>query len=244
MCNDSHVASIRPPEVYQIYEFLKPKGLTTANRHMEKLSHVFTKAVEWGVVADHPMTNRKFVKQHPKLKKVYVTDEQVAQAVSMAPDMIVSYVRLKLMTGLRMTDMLQLKWSDYDENGLHVAPSKTALSSGIALVLTRSPRLDEVLRELKAQNPLDIPQYVFTTREGKPYIKADKSATAFRSMWQRWMHRVEKQHGFKFTERSLRVKAGSDAKSDQAAAEMLAHTSTLTTIRHYRAKEREINTGD
>ena len=44
----SDPSSIKPHHIYKVYDSLQQHGLTSANRHMEKLSHLFTKAIEWG----------------------------------------------------------------------------------------------------------------------------------------------------------------------------------------------------
>ena len=71
--------SIKTKHCYQVYEELKKRGLTTANRHIEKLSHLYTKAIEWGIVDEHPMVG-KFRKQHAMPARTYITDETIAHS--------------------------------------------------------------------------------------------------------------------------------------------------------------------
>jgi integrase len=210
---------------------------------MIRLSHLFTKCIEWGMMRDHPMTGNRFRKKQPTAPRVYVIDDQVIQALELAPPMIEAYCWLKLITGLRMTDLLSLRWSDWQDDGLHVRPSKTLKSTGKALVFERSPVLGRLMDELHRMTNFHIREYVFVNREGRPYIKPDRSANGFQSAWQRWMRKVKAAHGFTFSERQLRVKVGSDAKSVQDAAERLANDPRVA-AKHYRAKPTRIKTGD
>ena len=188
------------------------------------------------------MTNRKFVKRHPTPPRIYITDEQVEKALTLAPNLITQYVRLKLMTGLRMTDMLSLKWTDWVDAELTIQPSKTRKSSGISQVYV-GDELTEIMESLRRMTHFHIREFVFVNREGRPYIKPNKSCRGFQSMWKRWMVRVEGGYGFKFTEKQLRVKVGSDQESLKHASEMLGHASETTTAKHYRAKPVRIETG-
>lgn len=239
---ESSPRAIKPSHIYQVYNSLKPRGLHQANKFMGKLSHVFTKAIEWGVIDRHPMTNNKFIKQHPSPPKKYITDEQVKLALESAPALLLEYVNLKMLTGLRMTDLLGLKWSDWDNGELNVEISKTINTTGEVRIYV-GDELAQIMDRLKSLTPFHIREYVFVNREGRPYLKPDKSCSAFRERWAVWMRNVEKQHGFRFTERQLRVKVASDQETDKKAAELLGHSSEKTVKKHYRAKPIVINTG-
>ena len=54
---------ITPQVIYQYRDKIsRDRSKKQANLDLEVLSHCFTKAIEWGVVSDHPMTNKKLVK--------------------------------------------------------------------------------------------------------------------------------------------------------------------------------------
>lgn len=233
MVGSSRAAAFQTHHCYQVYEALKPRGLTTANRHMEKLSHLFTKGLEWGSVHAHPMV-QKFRKEHPEPNRTYVSDEQLQAALKAAPPLIKAYVELKLLTGLRMSDMLRLKVRDWDKNeGLKVTPSKTRKSSGVSLIFEPTPALEAAIDAILALPRPHITEYLFCTRSGDPYLKPDGTMNGFQSIWQRWQAKLE--HRFK--ERDIRVKVGSDQETDAEAARILGHApGSATTRKHYRAK--------
>ena len=65
MVGENSVSAFKPHNAYQLRDTifratLRGSGETYTNRVMEKLKHLLTKAIEWGVVAEHPMTDSKF----------------------------------------------------------------------------------------------------------------------------------------------------------------------------------------
>lgn len=60
------------------------------------------------------------------------------------------------------------------------------------------------------------------------------TTAGFKTEWQKAMARYAADGFEHFWEHDIRAKAGSDAKSDEAASELLDHTTTSTTKRHYR----------
>ena len=233
------VVSFSPKNAYQIRDYLqrdartdrnRKDGKTYANHHMAVLKHVFTKSIEWGLRNDHPMINGSFKMFETSRTEMRVpTDQEVRAAIRSANPTIQAYCRLKLMTGLRRTDLLGLKLSDIRDQYLYVTPSKTAKSTGQTLRIEITPELDEVLKECKAIQPLSI--FLFKTRRGQSYMSEDKGCSGFESMWQRWQSKLPKEQ--RFTERSLRNTVGH--QGDLAtASERLGHASSATTKRFYR----------
>ena len=89
-CNTDAVADFKPQHAYQLRDHLKQSatqgsGEKMANRHMALLKHVFTKAIEWGVVEERPMTGGKF-KIFPESKsQLHIpTFEEVEETLKLA----------------------------------------------------------------------------------------------------------------------------------------------------------------
>ena len=237
---NADVNAIRPKDCYKIRDELTRKhGSTYANRYLEKLSHLFTKAIEWGVRNDHPMKG-KVLKNKLRPERRVPDDHEIEEALKVASPMIRCYVELKLLTGLRMSDMLSLKLSDILPDGIHVKPRKTSASSGKELIIAwdEDGVLSDVVSRIKSLPRPIASLWLFCTRRGQPYIKRNGPMRGFQSLWQRWMRKAlsETELDQPFTERSLRTKVGSESESDQAAADRLAHTSTVITRRAYREK--------
>jgi len=236
---NTNASFVRPKHCYELRDVITTRhGATSANRHLEKLSHVFTKAIEWGVIDDHPMKG-KVMKNKLRPKRRYVEDWEIEEALKVASPLIKCYVRLKLLTGLRMSDMLSLRRSDIKEDGIHVTPRKTQASSGkkIVVVWDEAGELRQVLSDIQTIRPMPS-VYLFCNRWGQSYIKSDGSANGFQSIWQRWMRKASNETALqeKFQERWLRTKVGSDSANLQEAADRLAHSNVDTTSRRYREK--------
>ena len=109
--------ALEPQHIYQYVEKRSRKktsdaGKTTggriaAHREVEVLSHSFTKAVQWGYVRAHPFKNEVRLEGEAPRER-YIEDWEVVEVLSL-PSVrkrgsvlaIQSYIRLKLLTGLR-----------------------------------------------------------------------------------------------------------------------------------------------
>jgi integrase len=225
---------------------IKKHGGTTANHMVGVLSHAYTKAIEWGQCRDHPIKG-KVIKRKVIVKRRVPEMHHIEAAMSILTDkqgMLRHYIELKLMTGLRMTDMLSLRRSDIKPDGLHVTPSKTANSTGKSLIFEYDDNnlLWGTLESIKGYSKYIKSIYLFSNGKGQPYINLDadsanyKSCNGFQSMWQRWQNKALKTGvlEWKFSEKSIRNRVGSDSSTAEEAAERLGHSSTATTRKHYR----------
>lgn len=152
--------------------------------------------------------------------------------------LIQAYMRLKLLTGLRKSDLLKMKEADLKDNGIHIHTSKT----GKAIIYEWTPALRKAVADVKAVRAVDISPFLFCTKKGKSYLDEATSKTeGWDSMWQRFMRRVlsETKVTERFTEHDLRAKCASDAESLEHAQQLMAHTdSKITKAVYCRKPER------
>jgi len=237
LIGDNPVTTFRPKNAYQLRDYLKAQavkgsGEKQANRQMAVLKHTFTKAIEWGVVDVHPMHEGSFKMFPEERSEMRIpTLEEVLKALEVAPPMIQSYVRLKLLTGLRQTDLLGLAVQDVKDGYLEVMVSKTKKKTAQVLRFEMTEELEQVVKECRERPPLS--KYLFKTKKGACYLKEDKTAEGFASAWTRWQAKFPK--GERFTERSIRNLVGSMGDL-QSASERLGHASSATTKKFYRSK--------
>ena len=78
--------------------------------------------------------------------------------------------------------------------------SKTEKRTEQVLEFQMTPELKAVIDQCNAIKPLS--PYLFKTRKGEPYLKPDKSAEGFTSIWQRWQNKMPEDK--QFLERSIR----------------------------------------
>jgi integrase len=251
------IEDLEPADCYEYVERRVDKrsgkpAITAAHRELEVLSHAYTYAVErWRAMKAHPFKKELRLEGDlaPKGRDRYVDNWEFTEALGLKPfrkkgsvRMLQAYIRIKLRTGLRMTDLLLLKQSDCREDGLHVQPSKVENSTGIRQVFTwvdeqgRDTGLKAAIEEALSARPVDIAPWIFCTDEGKCYVDDTVRADSFQSVWQRFMDRVlnETKLEHRFAEHDIRVKVGSDLETIEAAQRLLGHADSRTTKRFYR----------
>lgn len=231
--------AIQPKDVYKYVDVRKAK--VSAHREIALLKHAFTKAVEWGYLSKHPFKGE--VRLHgEKPRTRYVEDWEIIECLSLpavrkngSVRSIQAYIRLKLLTGLRRGDLLRLRISDVDANGIRISTNKT----GRPIVYELTETLCSELESIKLSRQVDISPYFFCKSDGNGYINEKTGdASGWNSMWQRFMARVlsETKVIERFTEHDLRAKVGSDAESLERARQLLAHADSKLTNRVYRRK--------
>jgi len=232
------VQAIRPKHIYSFREICnKRHGAISCNRDLEVLSHAFTKAIEWGVIDEHPMVGKKVTKNPAARRKRYVEDWEVVQFLSIASPFLQMYIELKLILGLRKGDMLSIMHACMASDGLHVTPRKTAASSARSIIYEWTPDLRLAIQSIvKRKGNMESP-YLFCTRQGLPYIKEDGTTSGFDSIWQRTMYKALNSTNLveRFTEHDLRAKVASDTSADHAK-ELMGHSDSKITDRVYRRK--------
>jgi len=239
MIGDNPVGAFKPHHAYQLRDTihrgtLRGSGETYTNRVMGNLKHLLTKAIEWGVIPEHPMTDSKF-KMLPTPKKSQISRalsiEQVEDMLPEAVPWLQCYVKLKLKTGLRQVDLLLLTVRNITPEGLLVTPHKTENSTGKSILFEWDDELRKIVDQIKALPPTSI--HFFTTQQGKLYFINGRRTTAFDSTWARWMKWFAKE--MRFSERSIRNLVGSE-DGLQEASNRLGHADTSTTAKYYRLK--------
>lgn len=233
---------------YQYQDRRGEKHKTAANHELEILSHAFTKAVKWGFTAIHPFRVGKFEKLPYVPRDRYVEDFEVEAAMDFAQRMrqkqigmvMHAYLRIKLLTGRRRSEILRLdEKKDLLIEGVRFTLTKTKRKTGVrTIIMPWTDALRQAIDDALKARPVDIAPWVFCTRKGKPYITEDGKATAFNSLWQRFMDGLVKEGKIKdrFHEHDLRGKAGTDVGSIERAQELLQHSDQRTTKMIYRRK--------
>ena len=241
------LATIEPQHIYQYVDKRKDgnTGLVAARRELALLSHAYTKAVQWGYIRAHPFKGEiRLEGEKPRTR--YIEDWEILECLSLVSArkrgsvlMLQAYIHLKLLTGLRRGDLLRLKVSDCQQEGIHVSTAKT----GKSVIYEWTPALRNAVDNAKATRPVDISPFLFCNKRGESYI-SEKTGTAsgWNSMWQRFMKRVleETKITERFTEHDLRAKCASDAGTLEHAQKLLTHADSRITERVYRRKPEKV----
>ncbi len=249
------ISDIKPKHIYQYIEKRRVKvkdpktgklkgGLTVAQREIEKLSHAYTKAVEWGLIDSHPFKGETRISGN-KPRDRYVEDWEIDECMTVTCQRkkgsvlaIQAYIQLKIITGMDRSDILRLTMSDLKEDGIHNQRHKTISSTGKRTIYKWTPELRAAVDMAKEARPVLSP-FLFCKRDGGGYYNEETGRPdGWKGMWQRFMDRLiaETKVTERFTEHDLRAKAGSDAEDLDQARGLLAHADVSTTDRIYRRK--------
>lgn len=238
---DNAIAAISTPHIIQYRDAVTElHGAVAANRDMETLSHVFSKAIEWGILdnSQHPMRGLR-LKNARKPRERYVTDDELAAALQHASEFLRCYILLKGLTGLRKADLLSIKLADITDEGIQVTPRKTETTTRRKKSIPLTHEIQSVLDKIMAGRGKVTGLYLFCTRKGAPYISDDGTTSGFDSLWQRFMAKVVAAGIQRFTEHDLRAKVASDADAEHAQ-QLMDHSAPGITERVYRRKAKVV----
>lgn len=221
---------------FKYYDERKKAGISAANTDLKTLNHVFSKAVEWGVIrnADHPTRGLK-IKQSDPVRDRYVEDWELREFLKVVPEWLRLYVIFKLLTGMDKSTILSIKRADLIEEGIITARIKT---KGKKRIYEWSPELKQCVEQIKALKLPVKSLHLFCDKHGRPYVNDDGYTSIFDGAWQRCMKKALETTELenRFTEHDLRAKVASDAESLDVAQKLLDHADVRITKRVYRRK--------
>lgn len=141
-------------ESYQTTRRDQGAAAGTVNRERSVLSHVFTKAITWGLVKANPASEVERFKE-PAEKPRPLTQDEEARLFSVLPSHYKPFVTLALHTGLRLNELRHQAWRDVDLVGgtLTVTRPKSGKTETIPLNVTARA----VLASLERMSPLVFP---------------------------------------------------------------------------------------
>lgn len=223
-----HPVEVTTMHCQQYLDLRGKESKTQANHEIALLSHVFRKAMQWGVVDRNPV---KGVEKHRvKSRDRYIEDWELDEFLSVASTFIKAWVDVKLMTGLRQGDILAMPLNALREDGISVKSNKTGRKGFIPW----TPALKEAVKKLKDCNRVQG-MTVVCDRQGKPM-----SDSAFQNRWRKAMtdalEKTKLQE--RFTEHDLRAKHATDveASGGDPTANLL-HDDRRTTAAYLRSKK-------
>ena len=209
------LSSIKP---HHIGEYLdKREAKISANREVQLMSAMFTKAIRWGWIEFNPTLG---VQKNPeKVRDRYITDEEFTLIRINAGIELRCIVDIAYATGLRISDIrnirrskpvseirearkakLNIAFTYIQENILYVEQIKTGTKQIFHIegfLLTAITTALEIERKVKSQ-------YLFCTRKGEAHSKS-----GFDSKWRRFKQRINLDD---IHFHDIRAKTGTDAK--------------------------------
>ncbi len=214
----------------EIYLARRKEKVSTAtrNRELAFLKHLFRKATEWGYLRVNPAQNIRFLKEPPG--RVRYLDEREREALEKAlvsaPIHLQIIVTIAFSTGMRLGEILSLRWRDIDFKAklIHVRDSKTHRARRLPI----TQKVREALLLAKKHLPINLQEdWIFLNPEtGRP-IKCIK--TAWRTLLKRAGIKNLRFHDLRHDFASRLVMKGIDLRTVQ---EILGHR-TLNMVQRY-----------
>lgn len=220
---DMKPEDVTPVDVYAYIDARKEFAKVAPNREKALLSHIFSKAIRWGLLKLNPCRDVKRIPE--KKRNRYITDEEFNAVRSIAPEVIQHAMNLGLVTALRRGDLLKLKFEQMKEKGIEMTIRKTQIKACILW----SERLRTCIDAVKQFAMKRGGEYLLCTRQGKPYTN-----DGFSTIWKRAVTKAMQEglisEPFRFHD--IRRKAATDAeraRGREFARQLLGHQEQSTT---------------
>jgi integrase len=210
------------PRVMDQYksERLEKVSPSTVNREIACLRHMLNKAKDWRYIKSNPISGMKMLKEPPGRLR-FLNEEEIEKLLDASLPYLRSIVITALNTGMRRSEILNLKWSDIDFRRKAIILKETKNNE-----IREIPINDLLFRELK-KIPLQIrSDFVFCNRQGEPYQKVHKG---FRAALKRAGIKDFRFHDLRHTFASHLVMNGVNLRAVQ---QLLGHKDIRMTMRY------------
>jgi|SRR5579859_2512781 len=152
--------AIKPKHVYRFLDEYGQRSPASANNCVSLLSHVFVKAIHWGMAEHNPAIH---IEKHKRPKRTrYLTDHEYAAILEAAPAWAHDVLELAYLTGQRIGDVLALEWHQVKADGLYFQQQKT----GTKVVVEFSARLEAALERCRSAKVMG--RTVLANERGQP----------------------------------------------------------------------------
>ena len=174
---DRYLDEITPKmiEEYRLRREKQGRMPATINRDHALLKHMFTKAIDWGIMKGNPAKRVKLVKEIPRVR--FLTREEVHRLVEVSENKWAPYLKTIIMavnTGMWRGEILNLRWEDVDFTRRVIRVRRTKNDQPREVPMT--DWLFEALCDWrkKSQKRLDN-GFVFVNNNGHPLTKFYKA---------------------------------------------------------------------
>jgi len=216
----------------------RKQGLSGSTVHgiRAALSKVLQTAVDWGYLSSNPARGLIVGDRNPKKETAYLSPDQVRLLASSLSEPCRTIVLLLALTGLRIGELLALRWKHLDFPAGVIRVRETVYEGQFGSPKTRSSRRDLPMsgaaRELLlgARRTGGDQDLVFTSRAGTPINPKNLASRELRPTCRRLKVPVVGWHSFRHTHGTLLTEVGESIKTTQA---ILGHSDLETTLNIY-----------
>lgn len=201
---------------------------------LKAVVQLLSTVLAWGAARDWLPTNPLLgFRKGPKARRMrYITDGELAAILAACDPPLALLVRFMHYTAARRSDVFNLKWDAFDDEGLHLKTQKT----GAAILFRWGPQLRAIYDEAR-RKPV-IGMYVFSGPRGAK-LKPERE-------WARFKAAAARAGVKGVTFHDLRRKRLTDYQARELtdlAQKVAGHTDARTTRGYYAAPETVVELG-
>jgi len=219
---------VTPMEIERFRSSLLTAGKkkSTTNRYLALLKRMFNLAIEEGYMESNPARKVRMFSEADNLKERILTDEEEQCLINSCCNHMRDIVTFALNTGMRLGEILNLKWANVD------------MKSGIIKVVftksgkTRIVPMNQKLREMLSRPRKRGEEYVFTNPDSGNRFKETKRS--FKTGCRKAKIEGLRFHDLRHTFASRLVRNGVDVGT---LRKLLGHSSLLITQRYIHTDE-------
>lgn len=231
---DMHPKDITAVDIYSYQDVRSQVAKVRVNREKSLLSHVFTMAIRWGIVTDNPCKHVKRVREEPRTRRVdaqeflavrdWVPENESSVKYQYGIDFWKSLMNFAYYSGLRISDILRIRWADITHKGIVVKVGKTYKKVQKTHLYTWNEELRNFIDNMP-KNGI----HLFSKSNTQPYIGQEISSKWYLIMEEAISEKIVEE---RFQFRDIRPMSGKEAERKfgrEGAMRFLAHKRLETT---------------
>jgi len=228
LCDHFKDVDLRVVTPLMIERFRKSKlieGRTklTCNRYLQLLKRMFNVAIEEGYAEENPVAKVKLYSEKDTQKERILTEAEEGRLMENCSGYLKSIITVALNTGMRRSEILNLKWSQVDLKARRIRVEKT--KSGRVRFIPINDVLFRELDRLRIVNGQNTFVF-FNPKTGKPFIDMK---TGYKGACRRAGISNLRFHDLRHTFASRLVEKGADVET---VRDLLGHHSITVTQRY------------
>lgn len=248
---NTKVRSLTKRDIQQYMAYLASEGNTNlgcglSSSSIQLISSVLRQALEYGVdngyIAENPLVGIRNRHSAGKIVGTFTHGEQDKIIMFASTNRRYFGVTLALYTGIRIGELLALRWDDFDDHQSTMKISKTTFmlkdDSGIWCQVTDSPKTPSSNREIPISPKIKKLLIQHRSQSSSPYIidnngnqmKVRHYQYTFESMLKKLSIPKKGFHALRHTFASRAIELGIDVKT---LSELLGHSKTSITLDRY-----------
>ncbi|WP_246814345.1 tyrosine-type recombinase/integrase [Ferrimonas balearica] len=233
--------AVKPQHVRKYLDIRGQKSKVQANHELSALSTAYRWGYERGKVAGNPCQG---VKKFPtKDRDRYITDAEYQAMLTAAEVRLVIAMEISYLCAARQGDVLDLKWSQIQDDGIFIRQGKT----GKKQIKAWTPRLQAAIESARQLQSACASIYVINSARGGRLSKS-----GLQSAWRRALDKLERQNAadpqsaieLTFTFHDIKAKGISDYEGTVAEKQRFSGHKTQRQVGTYDRKTEVVRTLD